>query len=205
MPIMVDAFDEEGRIVVWNRECELVTGYSAEEITNHPNPMQLLYPNADYLTPRLAEWETQGDNFRNWEWELIAKDGSVKTIAWSNISAQFPLSGWKAWGIGVDVTSRKAAERALYQTEEHLRMVISSAPVVLWAINKDGIYTMSEGKALDEIGYEPDEVVGQSVFEVNGDLPDVLDNVRRALSGESFIAAVEYNRGVKFETHYIPV
>jgi PAS domain S-box-containing protein len=205
MPIMVDAFDEEGRIVVWNRECELVTGYSAEEITNHPNPMQLLYPNADYLTPRLAEWETQGDNFRNWEWELIAKDGCVKTIAWSNISAQFPLSGWKTWGIGVDVTTRKAAERALYQTEEHLRMVISSAPVVLWTINKDGIYTMSEGKALEDIGYEPGEVVGQSIFEVNAHLPDVLDNVRRALSGESFTAPVEYNRGVKFETHYIPV
>ncbi len=205
MPIMVDAFDEQGRIVVWNRECELVTGYSAREITDHPNPMQLLYPDPDYLHPRMAEWEARGGNWRNWEWDLVAKDGSIKTISWSNISAKFPLSGWKTWGIGVDVTARKAAEQALYQTEEQLRMVISSAPVVLWAINKDGIYTLSEGKALEAIGYEPGEAVGRSIFEINCHLPDVLRNVRRALAGESFTAPFEANQGVDFETHYIPV
>ncbi|MCK5077520.1 MAG: PAS domain S-box protein [Calditrichia bacterium] len=30
MPVMLDSFDEKGNIVVWNKECEHVTGYNAE-------------------------------------------------------------------------------------------------------------------------------------------------------------------------------
>ena len=32
MPIMVDALDYNGDFVLWNRECEIVTGYTAEEV-----------------------------------------------------------------------------------------------------------------------------------------------------------------------------
>jgi PAS domain S-box-containing protein len=28
MPVLVNTFDEDGRIMVWNKECERVTGYS---------------------------------------------------------------------------------------------------------------------------------------------------------------------------------
>jgi PAS domain-containing protein len=30
MPVMMDAFDEQGTIIFWNRECERVTGFSSE-------------------------------------------------------------------------------------------------------------------------------------------------------------------------------
>ena len=32
MPVMVDALDYNGDFVLWNRECEIVTGYTAEEV-----------------------------------------------------------------------------------------------------------------------------------------------------------------------------
>ena len=31
MPVMLDAFDENDHIIVWNRECERVTGYTADD------------------------------------------------------------------------------------------------------------------------------------------------------------------------------
>ena len=45
MPVMIDAFDFDWNIVLWNRECERVTGYSAGEIIGNPKAMELLYPN----------------------------------------------------------------------------------------------------------------------------------------------------------------
>lgn len=36
MPVMVDALDYNGDFVLWNRECEIVTGYTAEEIIEIP-------------------------------------------------------------------------------------------------------------------------------------------------------------------------
>ena len=48
MPVMVDALDYNGDFVLWNRECEIVTGYTAEEIIGNPNALQLLYPDYNY-------------------------------------------------------------------------------------------------------------------------------------------------------------
>jgi PAS domain S-box-containing protein len=205
MPVMVDAFDEQINIVFWNRECERVSGYSAEEIAGNPGAMQLLYPNPTYLSENLAEWERRGDDFRDWEMDMTTRDGSTKTIAWSNISARFPVPGWKTWGIGVDVTARRQAEQALRQTEERLRMVISHAPIYLWAINKDGIFTLAEGQALEALGLSPGEPVGRSIFDANRDRPDLQRHIHRALRGELFSAYVEPVEGVFFETRYIPM
>lgn len=44
MPVMVDALDYNGDFVLWNRECEIVTGYTAEEVIGNPNALRLLYP-----------------------------------------------------------------------------------------------------------------------------------------------------------------
>jgi len=43
MPVLMDAFDAEGNILFWNKECEQVTVFSADEIVGNPKAMELLY------------------------------------------------------------------------------------------------------------------------------------------------------------------
>lgn len=118
MPVMVNAFDADWRIIFWNRECERVTGYSAAEVIGDPQVMTLVYPDDAYRQTMMARWQALGNNYRGWEWDFTCKDGRVRTIAWSNISDQFPIPGWAFWGIGVDVTERKQAEAVLRQTQK---------------------------------------------------------------------------------------
>jgi PAS domain S-box-containing protein len=120
MPVLLDALNEELTFVVWNRECERVTGYPAAEIVGNPRAIELLYPDAAYRQEMLETWARTGNNFRNWELQLTDRAGRPKTVAWSNISEQFPIPGWAAWSVGVDVTDRKAAEEALAQKAEAL-------------------------------------------------------------------------------------
>ena len=117
---MLDAFDEDNRILVWNRECERVTGYAAEEMIGASNVLETLYPDQEYLTKLLTEWAEHGDEFYNWEMTVTCKDGTEKTVAWSNISKRFPITGWKSWAIGVDVSERKRAEVTLQEKEQKL-------------------------------------------------------------------------------------
>jgi PAS domain S-box-containing protein len=119
MPVMVDAFDAEGRIVVWNGECERVTGYTADEIINNDRVMELLYPDPDYRARLLEQFTTVDTVFYDREWNVTCKDSSTRTIAWSNISSEFPIPGWATWAIGIDVTERRKAEEQLqrYATE----------------------------------------------------------------------------------------
>lgn len=125
MPVMLIAYDEHADTIrVWNRECERVTGYSAAEIVGRSarEINRLLYPDSAYLSRLWREMVARGDDYRDWEWEWVCKDGSRRTIAWSNISDRFPIPGWATWAIGVDVTERqKSKERAIALGVEQAR------------------------------------------------------------------------------------
>ncbi len=122
MPTMVFAFDELFRITAWNRECERVTGYSAEEMMESPDPLNLLYPDPVYRAAMLEKWRERGRDYRGWEWEITHKDGSSRLISWSNISGTMPIGGWSNWGTGVDVTWRRNAQDSLKESEERYRL-----------------------------------------------------------------------------------
>ncbi len=121
IPACIDAMDADGNIVFWNEECEKVTGYRAEEIVGNPKWMELLYPDAAYRGTLINQWVKKGNNFRNWEMRLQAKDGSTKIISWSNLSDIFTIPGWDTWAIGFDVTAYIEKQKHLLLKEKHLQ------------------------------------------------------------------------------------
>lgn len=123
MPVLMKAFNENGSIVAWNSECARVTGYKMKEMVNTPAPLKKLYPEQDDRDGMIADIARPGHTFRNREYKLTCKDGSRKHILWSNISKEYPVSGWYAWVIGVDVTELRLAREELekyYETLEEL-------------------------------------------------------------------------------------
>jgi PAS domain S-box-containing protein len=100
--------------------------------------------------------------------------------------------------------ARRQAEAVLQASEERLRTVVANAPVVLFALDREGIFTLCEGKGLQSLDLQPGEVVDRSVFEVFHDAPALIGGVQRALVGEAFSAITEVG-GVVFEIAYSPV
>jgi PAS domain S-box-containing protein len=103
-----------------------------------------------------------------------------------------------------DVTEKKQAREALRKAEKRLRTVVASAALILFATDKNGTFTLSEGEGLKSLSLEPGELVGQSVFEVYADTPQVGENITRALKGESFTSAVTIGDLV-FDVRYSPL
>ena len=95
-------------------------------------------------------------------------------------------------------------EQALRRSEERLQTIVSNVPVVLFALDRDGRFTLSEGRGLEVLGLRAGEVVGQSVFELYADYPVLCDNIRRALAGETFSATVMVGDRY-FESWYCPL
>lgn len=94
LPLVVNAVDENGHIVMWNKYTEQLTGYTAREVLSNPELISKIYPAAQLS--RLCKREGE----RQWEGQLICKDGSYKTIRWFNIASQYPIGTWYTWQVG---------------------------------------------------------------------------------------------------------
>ena len=103
-----------------------------------------------------------------------------------------------------DMTRTREVEETLRSLEQQLRVVVANSPVVLFALDANGIYTLSEGRGLAALGLVPGERVGQSVFEVHKDSPRIIAIVRRALAGEEVQETVEIG-SVAFDVTYAPM
>ncbi|RLG31607.1 hypothetical protein DRO03_00545 [Methanosarcinales archaeon] len=169
MPVMLDAFDDKGNIIVWNSECENVTGFNSREIINNPKASKMLYPDDDYENYIHSKLMGYGGNFRNLEWDITCKDGSTRTILWSNMSDKYPIPGWHSWAIGTDITERKAAEEGLRVAGERFKMIVETAPSILMISDARGKNTYVSPNCKEFTGYDPDELTGGMMQWVHGD------------------------------------
>jgi signal transduction histidine kinase len=95
-----------------------------------------------------------------------------------------------------DITEKKERERKIERQNERLRTIIDNAPTVLFALDEEGVFTLSEGRGLEGLELDVGDFVGESAFDAFAGTR-IAENVRRAIAGE-----VE---GRIFETWYRPV
>lgn len=87
------------------------------------------------------------------------------------------------------------------EAESQIRAAVAAAPMILFALDRQGIFTVCEGKALALLGLTTDDAIGRSVFDAGA--PQLVDAFRRALRGEVVITTVEIN-GLVFDTRCAP-
>lgn len=116
MPILLNAFDEHGNFIVWNKACEQSTGYSADEIIGNPKAMEWLYPDPEYRQ-HVIRMSDDPDANQN-TFELTTKSGSKRIITWFDTYQYINIPGWASWGLGLDITERKWAEEELIRAKE---------------------------------------------------------------------------------------
>ena len=85
-----------------------------------------------------------------------------------------------------------------------LESVVGNAPLVLFSVDRNGLFTLSEGNGLKALNLKPGEVVGQSAFDFYRENPKIILCLRRALAGENFVESV-VEKGRIFETRYSPI
>jgi signal transduction histidine kinase len=82
-----------------------------------------------------------------------------------------------------ELEQRLGVQRQLRESEARVLAIIDSAPIVLFAIDRDGVITFSAGVGPDPLGKKPGEAVGWSASDLFVEHPVVIEGIRQALSG----------------------
>lgn len=107
-PVLLDSFDAEGRVVLWNKECEKVFGWTLEELQNMRNPLELFYPDISDRQRFLDALEATNDKTFK-EWHPATKSGKKIVTMWANIH----MPDGSVIHVGYDITKRREDETAL--------------------------------------------------------------------------------------------
>ncbi len=102
-----------------------------------------------------------------------------------------------------DITEYKRAEIELRNSRQQLLAVMNNAPLILYALDADGIFVLSEGRGLLELGLQPGQIVGQSVYDVYSTFPTIIEAHQRAYQGEAYQYFADVGTQ-QYETWLIP-
>jgi len=201
------SMDHAGRVLEFNPAAERMFGWKRADAIGR-DMAELLIPPRMHGEHRLGlqRYLETGEAHvlgRRFETAAVRADGTEFPIelAIARISSQGPPV---FTGFIRDLTEKKSAEAALRSLEARLRTVVAESPIVVFALDKDGTYTLSAGKGLAALGRREGEAVGKNIYEVWKDHPRVLANIDRCLAGEEFGAIVDIG-ALSFEAYYTPV
>ncbi len=208
-----EPIDQPGpRVVYSNKAFTRNTGYTAEDIMGK-SPRILQGPGTsratlDKLRKKLKAWKEIRVELLNYR-----KDGTEFWVE-LNIRPVADARGWYTHWVSVqrDITERKREEaarrlqsdKALRASRELLQVVVTGAPVIVFALDREGVCTVLEGRGLETLGLRPGEAVGR-----RADDPAIHslirgDDVRRALDGEASATIIEV-AGLAFDRRLSPL
>ena len=150
---LVVVLDRQGRIVRFNRTCEMLTGYLFEEVEGKPFWDFFLLPNemdqvkVVFENLRAGGFPNEHENY----WRT--KSGFRRLIKWSN-TALTETDGSVEYviGTGIDITDTRAAEEKLHDSEKRYRSLLANLDTAVVVHAPDTRILLSNLRAQELLG-----------------------------------------------------
>ena len=164
LPGMFYLYDQEGRLLRWNKRHEEVTGYSAEEL-RHKFVLDFFEGEDRAVIARGVERVfTEGK--ADAEADLVTKDGRRISYYFTGVVTILDKRP-HFLGLGLDVTEIKKAEAALRKSEARFKDMAELLPEVIYECDLDGTITYANQIAFEKFNYSREDLErGLHVWEI---------------------------------------
>lgn len=162
MPGILYFYDAHGRFLRWNKNFEIVSGYSSEEIaTMHPLDFFQEQEKA-LLQSRIGEVFEHGES--SVEAAFLCKDGTLKPYFFTGRKVRFNDMDCLV-GVGIDISDRKQAESRLAESEQKYRELVELANSIILRWDAKGRITFLNEYGQKFFGYTQEEIIGRHVID----------------------------------------
>ena len=200
--VWLNVLDSYGRVLIWNRAAERISGYTSDEVSGSDEIWQKLYPDPNYrdwVLSRAKSVLTGLEEVEGLETYIQTGDNGERLIAWN--SRALKDSRGEVVGsiaIGMDITEQRAAETALMARERQLANLMDSLPGMAYRCLYDEHWTMKfvSSGCFELTGYRPVDLIDNrrvawAELMDSGDASAVLRKVEEAI-GSASAFSVEY-------------
>lgn len=190
--------NRDRRIIYANEVCELLTGYTVEELTDRDfNFMDLIAPESKAQIEEFYTRHLAGEEIAAYEYGVITKAG--RRLEVMNSTRLITYEGEPAiMGIITDLTEKKQAERELRRSEERFRSIVESAVDGVILANAEGDVELWSPSAEAIFGYPESEIIGQPITQL---MPDRYVAAHQAAMGRALATGDFRATGNVLELH----
>jgi len=187
--VLLMLLDAKGRILIWNNAAERITGYSAAEVKGRNDIWKLLYPEKEYrdkITGKITKIVGENNFFENLETAIRCLNGDRKIISWNTRKIQgLGDEGGRFIAIGLDITERTRAEKALLESEEKYRHLVDRANDGI-AIVQDEVFKFSNPGLVRIWGGTVDEIINLPLTAIIHPVErgKIVERYQKRLAGE---------------------
>lgn len=180
----------EGELLDANPALVSMLGYVEKSELLAAEPAAL---NFDVGQPVLGRAVDDRGGVRTREVKLKRKDGKPAVFLDSS-RAVWDTSGniIRYQGTLVDITERRSMERQLAQQEEFRGRLLESFPDLILVVDLEERYTFVSSRAHDLLGFEPQDMLGKKISELDNHSPELAALYHDVVSGKEVFASAEY-------------
>lgn len=180
----------EGHLLDANPALVSMLGYVEKSDLLAAEPAAL---NFDPGQPVLGRAVDDRGGVRTREIKLRRKDGTA-AIFLDSSRAVWDTSGniIRYQGTLVDITEKRKMERQLAQQEEFRSRLLESFPDLILVVDLEERYTFASSRARELLGYEPRDMLGKKISDMDGHSPEMASLYHAVVSGKQAFASEEY-------------
>lgn len=158
--------DQNGRIVYANARCEIITGYTREELCSPDFRFKyLLSPEFREAAGSKQVFDSQGERTRQIECALIARNGG--RIEASIASNLIDYEGTPSiLAVVTDITELKAAEEKIRESDNYYRTIFETTGTATMIVDDGGRIALANEESEGLFGYSRKDLEGKIIWEV---------------------------------------
>ncbi len=168
-PIVLTSIKQGGEQVDFGKDSTRLTQIMLDWKHNY---FEFEFAALDYFRPEKNQYAYMLEGFdKDWYYAGNRRFGRYSNIPSGTYTLRIKGSNndgvWNEEGLSIQVTVVPPLwESVLRESEERFRSLVETSSDWIWEVDKNGVYTYSSPKIKDILGYEPEQVIGKTPFDL---------------------------------------